>query len=172
MGACRIIPLDLPPFGYSRLCHGPLRGEPVESCYHDRCVAGVCARDAPDSTFCSTPAHPDCLVSWVCDPNPVLFEDPDVLFGCRPATECYLGGTADGTLDGECIPPFSSPPTAQCLVCDPFENPARWSGRPAGALCEDTNVCILDESCDGDGHCVGECDLSNPSCTAEFCGAG
>jgi hypothetical protein len=176
-GAGRCLPAQrpgLPPGGRTTECGFLPRDAPPETdCIHDGCVNGACVRDYADSSMCSRPGDAGCLNPWVCDGSRLYtFDDPDVLAGCRPSGDCYLGGGAGGGLDGECFASGSSPRLQDCLFCDALGAPYQWSFRPAGTRCEDTNDCTSGDSCGSTGVCEpGACDRGRPECDDEFCGA-
>jgi len=166
-GACAITQCaGLAPGDTTPACGGRPRGSPPDTdCVHDGCVNGACVADFPDSRLCPRP--PGCSAQFTCDLQFFIrSHDPDLLRGCVPTTECYIGGSTSGTLNGECR--AAGGPPGSCLFCDPVDRPFDLSSRRLGTSCSDGSDCTENDACQSFGVCAGEC---VPGCTDdEFCG--
>jgi hypothetical protein len=187
-GACTTRPTTAPG-GTTIDCGGtgpgrpPRAGDDLSTCAVPRCMSGTCNTEAFAPTDSSTcPAFPPSCGSGppACVPTATSTYDPDVPDGCQPpAGFCFftdypvrppLPLPPDGVISGTCVPEgWAVAPSGDlsCRGCAPGVSPWQYSNLPAGTDCTAFSVCIINETCNGSGQCVGITDTANPACRVD-----
>ena len=119
----------------------------------DSCAEGICLAGSPK----------DCADAYAC-----TVDSCDVVTGaCKSALD---GGHC--LVDEACVVAGSLSPQNTCLACQPATSDTAYTLRAAGSPCDDSDVCTLNDACDGSGGCSGGqaqvCD-DGLACTTETC---
>ena len=127
-----------------------------------------------DGNACS---NPDVCDGGVCKAGP---NDPcDDGIACTVDSCDEVTGACKSALDGghclvdeACVVAGSLSPQNTCLACQPATSDTAYTLRAAGSPCDDSDVCTLNDACDGSGGCSGGqaqvCD-DGLACTTETC---
>ena len=166
-GVCNGAVMICTGFGGWQDCDTPEYEESEESCDGlDNDCDGITDEETDSSCDDGNP----CTTN-VCD-NGTCTNPPDDGAPCDTGDACTTG---DVCIDGACMPgaPVVCDDSDPCIAasCDPgmgcVYNPA-----PGGTLCDDGDMCTMDDICDGSGTCVSGipvvCD-DGVNCTHDLC---
>ena len=112
---------------------------------NDFCSSGVCVGQA-DPNICSCSSDPDCAA----------YEDGNL---CNGTLQCVANGSNPFScqVNSVTVVDCQDPPAGSCFdyVCNPGTGGCVKVWKNAGSSCDDGNLCTVNDSCSGNGQCLG-----------------